>query len=62
MRVIVLAAIPDPLFDVAWVTAGVMGLSVRCFLLVTWTGKVVKFLSIAYVGAGSAELLTRLFG
>ncbi len=58
----VLAAIPNPLFDVAGITAGVMGLSVRRFLLVTWAGKVVKFLAIAYVGAGSADLLTRLFG
>ncbi len=62
MPVSVLGAVSNPLFDVAGITAGVMGLSVRRFLLITWAGKVVKFLAIAYVGAGSADLLTRFFG
>ncbi|MBN1878165.1 MAG: VTT domain-containing protein [Anaerolineae bacterium] len=53
----VLAAIPNPLFDLAGIIAGVSHIPVWKFLLVTWAGKIVKFLLIAYLGAGSSNLL-----
>ena len=53
----VLAAVPNPLFDVAGIAAGASRMPLRQFLPVTWAGKCVKFLAIAYIGAGSAWLL-----
>ncbi len=53
----VLAAVPNPLFDVAGIAAGASRMPLRHFLPVTWAGKCVKFLAIAYIGAGSAWLL-----
>lgn len=58
----VLAAIPNPFFDVAGIIAGVSKIPVTKFLVVTWAGKIVKFLIIAYLGAGSTNLLDGLFG
>jgi membrane protein YqaA with SNARE-associated domain len=58
----VLAAIPNPFFDVAGIIAGITKMRVTTFLLVTWAGKIVKFLIIAYLGAGSSNLLDNLFG
>jgi uncharacterized membrane protein YdjX (TVP38/TMEM64 family) len=57
----VLAAIPNPFFDVAGIIAGMMRMRVATFMVVTWAGKIVKFVLIAYLGAGSIELLERLF-
>ena len=58
----VLAAVPNPLFDVAGIAAGASRMPMRHFLPVTWAGKVVKFLAIAYIGAGSAGLLESVLG
>jgi uncharacterized membrane protein YdjX (TVP38/TMEM64 family) len=53
----VLAAIPNPFFDLAGIIAGVSRVPLYQFMLVTWAGKIVKFLIIAYLGAGSMRLL-----
>lgn len=53
----VLAAVPNPLFDVAGIAAGASRMPLHHFLPVTWAGKCVKFLAVAYIGAGSAWLL-----
>jgi uncharacterized membrane protein YdjX (TVP38/TMEM64 family) len=58
----VLAAIPNPFFDVAGIIAGMSRIRVTTFMAVTWAGKIVKFVAIAYLGAGSLELIERLFG
>ena len=56
----VLAAIPNPFFDVAGIIAGMSHMRVSTYMLVTWAGKIVKFVLIAYLGAGSLGLLNRL--
>ncbi|MDF1512979.1 MAG: VTT domain-containing protein [Anaerolineae bacterium] len=56
----VLAAIPNPLFDVAGIIAGLSKMKVSTYLLVVCAGKIVKFLTIAYLGAGSSVLLDSL--
>lgn len=56
----VLAAIPNPLFDVAGIIAGLSKMKVSTYFIVVCAGKIVKFLIIAYLGAGSGELLDRL--
>jgi len=58
----ILAAIPNPFFDVAGIIAGMSKIPVPTYLLVTWAGKIVKFLIIAYLGAGSSNLLERFAG
>ena len=57
----VLAAIPNPFFDLAGIIAGMSKMPLPTFFLVTCAGKIVKFLIIAYLGAGSVDLLDRLF-
>ncbi len=52
-----LAAIPNPFFDVAGIIAGVSHIKVTTYLAVTWAGKIVKFILIALLGAGSVDLL-----
>ncbi len=56
----VLAAIPNPFFDVAGIIAGMSHMRVSTYMLVVWAGKIVKFVLIAYLGAGSIGLLNRL--
>ena len=46
----VLAAVPNPLFDVAGMIAGVMRMSPRQFLVATSAGKIVKNIAFAYLG------------
>lgn len=60
MAVFVLAATPNPLFDVAGIISGALRLPVHHFLISAWAGKTVKFLAIAYLGAGSAQLFEQL--
>ncbi|MCJ7739676.1 MAG: VTT domain-containing protein [Anaerolineae bacterium] len=57
-----LAAIPNPFFDVAGIIAGMSGVPVTTYMLVVWAGKIVKFVLIAYLGAGSIGLLDSFVG
>lgn len=50
--VFVLAAIPNPLFDLAGIVAGASEIPVWKYLIVVWSGKLIKFMVIAYLGAG----------
>lgn len=52
-----LAAFPNPFFDVAGIIAGMSRMRLTTYLIVVWAGKIVKFVLIAYLGAGSVELL-----
>ncbi len=58
--IIVLAAIPNPFFDVAGIIAGALRFPVQHFLLSAWAGKTVKFLAIAYLGASTAQFFEQL--
>ena len=60
LALFVLAAIPNPLFDVAGIIAGLSKMKVSTYLVVVCAGKIVKFLAIAYLGAGSISLLDQL--
>lgn len=53
----VLGLIPNPLFDLAGITAGVMKIPVWQFLAATGAGKVLKATLIAYAGAGTMQFL-----
>lgn len=48
--IFVLAAIPNPLFDLAGIVAGASKIPVYKYLVVVWLGKFIKFVTIAYLG------------
>jgi uncharacterized membrane protein YdjX (TVP38/TMEM64 family) len=56
---LVLAAIPNPLFDLAGIVAGATKIPVYKYFLVVWLGKFAKFASISYLGAGSVSLIDK---
>lgn len=58
----VLAAIPNPLFDLAGIIAGMLRIPVPVFFIVTWAGKMVKFWLLALLGSGSLGLFERGLG
>jgi uncharacterized membrane protein YdjX (TVP38/TMEM64 family) len=51
----ILAIIPNPFFDIAGVVAGALGFTWWRFLLVSWAGKTIQGIMIAYAGAISAN-------
>lgn len=56
--ILLLAFVPNPLFDLAGLSAGTMKLPVGRFLLVCWLGKTLKMLLFAYAGASSFRWLS----
>ncbi len=55
----VLAAIPNPFFDIAGIIAGATKIPVYKYFFVVWLGKSVKFLAFSYLGAGSVDLINK---
>jgi uncharacterized membrane protein YdjX (TVP38/TMEM64 family) len=55
----VLAAIPNPFFDLAGIVAGATKIKLYKYFSLVWLGKMVKFISISYLGAGSMELVSK---
>jgi uncharacterized membrane protein YdjX (TVP38/TMEM64 family) len=49
--ILILAFIPNPMFDVAGIIAGALKMPLRTFLFWCWIGKVLKMLIFAYGGA-----------
>ena len=52
-----LAALPNPVFDLAGIAAGVVGMPFRRFLLFCWLGQLVKMTSFAFAGRYSVPWL-----
>ena len=59
--ILVLALIPNPFFDIAGATAGLVRMRFTTFLLATWVGKILKMLAFAYAGAASMSWLETFF-
>lgn len=60
LTIIALAAIPNPIFDLAGIAAGALRMPVGLFLLYTWIGKLIKMALFAYGGAASIDWLDAL--
>jgi membrane protein YqaA with SNARE-associated domain len=60
--VLVLAATPNPLFDIAGAAAGALRMPVLSFLLWAFAGKLIKMLVLAYAGALSIDWILGLLG
>ena len=54
------SVIPNPIFDVVGIAAGALRYPVRGFLAVVWSGKLLKWLTIAYACSAGAEWITDL--
>jgi uncharacterized membrane protein YdjX (TVP38/TMEM64 family) len=57
ITVMVLAIIPNPLFDIAGMTAGVLKLPLWRFLIWVTLGKIIKMMIFAYFGAYITSLI-----
>ena len=53
--IFVLAAIPNPFFDVAGFAAGIAKMKMRTFLFSVWMGQLIKMTAFAYAGRYSIE-------
>jgi len=53
-----LALIPNPLFDLAGVAAGALGMPVHHFLIWAFAGKTLKMLAFSLAGAGTLDWFT----
>lgn len=62
ITLMVLSAIPNPVFDMAGIAAGMLRFPVPRFLLACWIGKTIKSVAIAYLGLLSVGWLERLLG
>ncbi len=60
--VLVLAAVPNPLFDIAGAAAGALRMPVAAFLIWAFAGKMIKMLAIAYAGALGLDWILGLVG
>ena len=58
--ILVLAAIPNPFFDIAGIAAGATKISLRRFLLFCWVGQLIKMSLFAYAGYYSIEWIAKL--
>ena len=60
--VLVLAATPNPFFDIAGAAAGALRMPVLAFLTWAFAGKMIKMLALAYAGALGIEWILGLLG
>ena len=51
LAIVVMAALPNPLFDAGGLIAGATGMPLWQFMLATWIGKSIRFVGLAYFGA-----------
>jgi uncharacterized membrane protein YdjX (TVP38/TMEM64 family) len=58
--IFVLAAIPNPFFDVAGFAAGIAKMKLRTFLFSVWVGQLIKMTMFAYAGKYSIEWIANL--
>jgi len=57
LALFVLAALPNPIFDIAGMAAGALRVPVWRFLLAVALGKIIKFLAVAYLGSFATAYL-----
>lgn len=58
--IFVLAAIPNPFFDVAGFAAGIAKMKMRTFLFSVWVGQLIKMTLFAFAGKYSIEWIANL--
>ncbi len=58
--VLVLAAVPNPFFDLAGIAAGAIKMTLSRFLLFCWIGQLIKMSVFAFAGAYSLDWILNL--
>ena len=61
LGIFLLAALPNPLFDIAGIAAGAVRIGVVKFLIATFAGRLIRTSLLAYSSAYSIETIIRLF-
>jgi membrane protein DedA with SNARE-associated domain len=56
-----LSAIPNPLFDVAGIAAGIAKMPFMTFLIFIWIGQLIKMTLFAFAGNLSIEWFSKFF-
>ena len=59
--ILLLAAVPNPFFDIAGVAAGITKMSIRRFLIACWFGQLIKMAMFAYAGFYSLDWFLKNF-
>jgi uncharacterized membrane protein YdjX (TVP38/TMEM64 family) len=59
--ILVLAAIPNPFFDIAGIAAGVAKMPLWKFLLFCWVGQLIKMAMFAFAGAYSIDWIANFY-
>lgn len=62
ITILVLSAIPNPLFDLAGIAAGSLRYPLWRFFLVCWLGKTIKTTLVALAGAWSLDIIKPFLG
>ncbi len=60
VTIFILALIPNPLVDIAGMTAGALKMPLYRFLIFLWLGKIGKMLIFAYLGASIMHIIDNL--
>ncbi len=60
--IFLLSVLPNPIFDLAGISAGVLRYPVKWFLAWIWVGTFLKFLMVAYACAFSVDSVMEFFG
>jgi uncharacterized membrane protein YdjX (TVP38/TMEM64 family) len=61
LTIFVLSVIPNPVIDLAGITAGALKYSFYKFMLALWVGKTIKTLIFAWAGAHSVNWIIQFF-
>lgn len=59
LAIVLLAAIPNPFFDIAGIASGAMKMPISRFLFACWIGQIIKMLGFAYAGSWSIQWLMK---
>ena len=62
LTIFVLSLVPNPVIDLAGISAGALKYSFFKFMLATWAGKTIKTLLFAWAGSHSISWLAWFFG
>jgi membrane protein YqaA with SNARE-associated domain len=62
LTVFCVAAVPNPLIDVAGIAAGVAGMSMCRFMTVMLIGKTINYIAVAYIVSSGIQSLQELLG